>query len=153
MRRGKRLVSVSTLTATLIMVLGLSFGSVVFAQEARWEALNKNALLLFQQGKFSEGVKVAKEALSVAEETLGPDNPEVAVSLSNLAVLYEKQGLYHEAEYLQRRALAILEKALRPDHPDVAQSLYSLGALYDVMGKEDEAGRFLKRAARIRAKQ
>ena len=60
------------------------------------------------------------------EKALGPDHPEVATSLNNLAVLYSAQGKYAEAEPLYKRSLAIHEKALGPDHPDVAISLNNL---------------------------
>ena len=60
------------------------------------------------------------------EKALGPDHPDVAESLNNLAVLYDDQGRYADAEPLYKRSLAIREKALGPDHPDVAQSLNNL---------------------------
>jgi hypothetical protein len=51
------------------------------------------------------------------EKALGPDHPNTAVVLSNLAGLLEATGDYAGAEPLLRRALEILEKALGPDHP------------------------------------
>ena len=51
---------------------------------------------------------------------VGPDHPDVAASLENLASLYEPKCRYADAEPLFRRSLAIHEKALGPDHPDVA---------------------------------
>ena len=64
--------------------------------------------------------------LAIREKALGPDHPDVAKSLNNLAVLYDNEGRYAEAEPLYKRALAIREKALGPDHPDVAISLNNL---------------------------
>ena len=64
------------------------------------------------------------------EKALGPDHPDVANSLNNLAVLYRDLGRYEAAEPLFKRALAIDEKALGPDHPDVAVSLNHLAGLY-----------------------
>ena len=43
---------------------------------------------------------------------LGPDHPDAAHSLINLAALYDSQGRYAEAEPLYKRSLAISEKAL-----------------------------------------
>src|SRR4051812_42749467 len=60
-----------------------------------------------------------KEVLARAEREHGPDHPDVATSLSNLAILYRHQGRYAEAEPLHGRALAIREEALGPDRPDV----------------------------------
>ena len=61
-----------------------------------------------------------KRSLAIREKALGPDHPDVAQSLNNLAVLYRDQGRYADAEPLYKRSLAINEKALGPDHPDVA---------------------------------
>jgi Tetratricopeptide repeat len=51
------------------------------------------------------------------EKALGPDHPDVATSLNNLALLYHVQGLHEQAEPLYNRSLAIMEKALGPEHP------------------------------------
>ena len=58
-----------------------------------------------------------QRALAIEEKALGPEHPDVATSLNNLAELYRDQGKYGEAEPLYQRALAIDEKALGPDHP------------------------------------
>ena len=44
--------------------------------------------LLEKQGRYSEAAEVAEEALAVAEKTLGPEHPDVAASLNNLAGIY-----------------------------------------------------------------
>ena len=69
------------------------------------------------------------------EKALGPEHPDVAQSLNNLAGLYQAQGQYAKAEPLHQRALAIREKALDPDHPDVAESLNNLALLYKTQGQ------------------
>jgi len=63
-----------------------------YAQEALWKELNAKVVTLYQQGRYAEAAKVAKEALKVAEATFGPDHLDVGVSLNNLALLYEAQG-------------------------------------------------------------
>jgi tetratricopeptide (TPR) repeat protein len=62
---------------------------------------------------------------------LGPDHPEVATSLNNLAVLYKRQGKYEDAEPLYKRALRIREKALGPDHPDTATCRNNFRLFYE----------------------
>ena len=64
-------------------------------------------------------------------KSLGPDHPDVATSLNNLALLYYEQGRYADAEPLYKRSLAIREKAVGPDHPDAAAALDNLAWLYD----------------------
>ena len=79
-------------------------------------------------------------------KALGPDHPDVATALSNLATSYLTQGRYAEAEPLYKRALAIDEKALGPDHPSVATVLANLGSLNESQGRYAEAEPLYKRA-------
>lgn len=78
--------------------------------------LNQQVDRLYQQGKYDEAIPLAKRALAIREKILGANHPDVATSLSNLAVLYDYQGKYRQAEPLQSRALAIKEKALGANH-------------------------------------
>jgi len=41
---------------------------------------------------------------------MGPDNPDLATTLDNLAVVYASQEKFEEAEPLYRRSLALREK-------------------------------------------
>ncbi len=78
-------------------------------------------------------------ALAISEKALGPEHPDVAQSLNNLAALYQTQGHYAEAEPLYQRSLAIWEKALGTEHPNVATSLNNLAGLYEAQGGYAEA--------------
>ena len=60
---------------------------------------------------------------------LGPEHPDLAVTLNNLAVLCKSQGDYQQAEAMYRRALAILEKAFDPHHPKVISCRKNFAAL------------------------
>jgi tetratricopeptide (TPR) repeat protein len=83
-------------------------------------------------------------------ETLGPDHPDVATSVNNLAYSCSEQGKYAKAEPLFQRALAIQEKALGLNHPDVATSLKNIAVLYRKTGRANSAERLEDRAAKIR---
>jgi hypothetical protein len=52
-------------------------------------------------------VPVAQKALQVAEKALGPDHPNVATSLENLAGLYRATNRVAEAKALEERAAKI----------------------------------------------
>jgi len=80
------------------------------------------------------------------EAKLGPEHPDVATSLNNLAELLRAQGKYAEAEPLSRRVLAIYEKALGHEHPRVAEGQNNLAALLDAQGKHAEAKPMFRRA-------
>ena len=81
-------------------------------------------------GRYAEAEPLYRRSLEIREKQLGPDHPDVATSLNNLAVLYQAMGRYAEAEPLYRRSLEIREKQLGRDHPDVATSLNNLAVLY-----------------------
>ena len=153
MRWSKHWVSVSVPTISLIVVLGLSFGSVASAQEARWKTLINQAKALHDQGKYREVIPVGKEALKVAERTFGPDHQGVVLSLNYLAEVYLAQGKYVQAEPLFKRSPAIREKDLGADHPRVATGLNNLAVLYEKMVMYDEAMKLLERADSIQESQ
>jgi CHAT domain-containing protein len=107
---------------------------------------------LYHQGRYSEAIPLAQHQLNIWEKVVGPDHPNVATSLNNLAGLYHDMGNYAAAEPLYKRSLAIREKALGPDHPNVATSLNNLGELYRSMGNYAAAEPLYKRSLVIREK-
>jgi tetratricopeptide (TPR) repeat protein len=101
--------------------------------------LNQQVIELYRAGRYSEAIPLAEQVLAIREQALGPDHPDTAISLNNLALLYASQGRYGSAEPLYQRALAIREQALGPDHADTATSLNNLAALYRSQGRYAEA--------------
>ena len=72
-----------------------------------WDVLNDEVKELYRKGKYDRGVVVAKKALEVAEQNVGPDHPSVATSLNNLALLYRAMNRDDEAEPLEQLAARI----------------------------------------------
>ena len=101
--------------------------------------LSWQALVLDSLGRFNEAEPLYRRSLLIREKALGPDHPDVAASLNNLAWLYNFQGRYGEAKPLCWRSFLIREKALGPDHPNVAGSLNNLAWLYYSQGRYREA--------------
>ncbi len=133
----------------LALALCLVVASAVSAQEEKWDELNQQVVKLYQDGKYTEATIIAEKSLELAEKTFGPDNANVATSLSNLADLYRWQGKYSEAEALYKRSLTIREKTLGPDHPDVAASLNNLAELYSAQGKYSQAEPLYRKSLEI----
>jgi len=52
------------------------------------------------QGKYADAEPLYKRSLAIREKALGPEHPDVAASLNNLAELYRAQGKYAEAEVI-----------------------------------------------------
>ncbi|MGK7874280.1 MAG: tetratricopeptide repeat protein [Xenococcaceae cyanobacterium] len=114
--------------------------------------LNQQAFQLYNQGNYTEAEPLYQRSLAIREKVLGPEHPDVALSLNNLAGLYFSQGNYTEAEPLYQRSLAIRQKVLGPEHQLVATSLNNLAALYQVQGKYTEAEPLYQRSLAIREK-
>ena len=64
------------------------------------------------------------------EAILGPNRPEVAESLSNLAILYNQRGAFDRAQPLYERALRIYESEYGPNSTEVAHTLTDLAVLH-----------------------
>ncbi len=111
--------------------------------------LNMQGRALHSAGDYGTAQAPLEEALALRQTCLTPENPDIAISLNNLAGLYMEQGKYTEAELLFRHALRIREQTLEPEHPDVAVSLNNLAELFRVQGKETEAEPLLHRALEI----
>jgi len=141
----ERLVPQALACATLIEAYRFEF-------EAAAHLLNQAGCYLSERARFSEAERLFQRALAIRERVLGPDHPDVAESLNDLAALYCHQGKYKEAEPLSQRALAITEKARGPEHPHVAIRLNNLAALYNEEGKYAEAEPIYQRALAIREK-
>lgn len=69
-------------------------------------------------------------SLEMRQRVLGPDHPDCAQSLNNLAALHTERREYEMAEDMYEKALDIRKKALSPDHPSLAYTLKHLAMLY-----------------------
>ena len=55
-------------------------------------ATSLNTQLYTSQGQYANAEPLYKRSLVIKEKVLGPDHPDVAVSLNGLAELYRMQG-------------------------------------------------------------
>ncbi len=65
--------------------------------------------------------------MAITENAYGPDHPDVAIRLTNLAVTLHSQGRPEAAVPLLERALTLTENALGPDHPQAVAIRVTLG--------------------------
>ncbi|MFM7640069.1 MAG: tetratricopeptide repeat protein [Cyanobium sp.] len=63
-------------------------------------------------------LEVYRRALTIDETSYGPDHPDVARDLNNLAALPQATGRLAEAEPLMGRAFTIFWSSLGLDHPN-----------------------------------
>jgi hypothetical protein len=130
-----------TITTALLLLVPATRPGFAQGAGSEWDSLKQEAMELYRAGDYGQAVVVAKRALEVAENNVGPNHPDVATSLTLLAMLYKDQGQSEsaQAEPLYQRALAITEKALGPDHPAVAMTLTNLAMLYMIQGQYAQA--------------
>src|SRR5262249_7557556 len=83
--------------------------AVVAAQEIRdskaLEAEHAKVVRLYEQGKSSEALPIARRVVAAAEQLLGAEAVETGTYLNWLAVLYKDLGQYGQAEPHYRRSL------------------------------------------------
>lgn len=114
----------------------------------RMESLDSSELA---KGKHAEAKSFYKEALAIAEKSLGKNHLEVASFLDGLAVLYVDEKDYRKAESLYQHSLAIREKALG-EHIDVATNLDALANVYMFQHKYANAEFYYLKCLAIREK-
>ena len=76
--------------------------------DAAW-LLNRAGTYLHVQAKLTDAKELQERALAIDEAAYGPDHPEVATDLNNLAAILRDLGQPEGARSLQERALAITE--------------------------------------------
>ena len=157
-----RKLAISLMAAAALVSAPLSYASPALVVQAPApqssgnqpdvKALVERAEKLQAEGKYGEAAAIWRQVLAIAEQALGPNHPDVANSLNDLALLLKNQGQYAAAEPLYRRSLAIREKALLPDHPAVANSLNNLALLLSDQGQYAAAEPLYRRSLAISEK-
>ena len=79
--------------------------------------LLNQALTIAAAGNERAAIPLYRRALSIKEEILGPEHPDVAMTLHNLAALCKATGHQADARSLCERALEIFVRTLGEAHP------------------------------------
>ena len=125
-------------------------GTYKLVSEQSGNLLEKAGTMLRYYGRTKEEEQVYRLALSIYEQVLGPDDPNVVKTLGDLARVLSYQKDYQQALQLQKRALSICERTLGPDHPDTLTSLESLALFYSYWHHFDESQQIYEQALQIR---
>jgi CHAT domain-containing protein/Tfp pilus assembly protein PilF len=113
----------------------------------RSRSLNREMLELYQQGKFNDALKLAREALALREEVLGKKHRDCAESMHNLSLVLQALGQLPQAQQALEQALTIREARLGSAHPATIASLNNLGAISITRGDYPRARVSLERAS------
>jgi CHAT domain-containing protein len=101
---------------------------------------------------YTKALALYERALPTLDKLLGPQHPDTATSINNLAMLYDSIQDNDRALPLHERALAIREKILGSEHPLTSVSINNLACFYCHMGNYTEALPLFERALAIREK-
>lgn len=77
-------------------------------------------------GDLESAAELLRQAARIQEDRLGPQHPDLAKTLNNLAIVAERTGRPDEAETCYHRAVAIASASLPDDHPMVVDSRQNL---------------------------
>lgn len=99
--------------------------------------------------KLAEGEQAFKNALSMAQQQLGPDHARVAESADALASCYMAKGHYDAAETNIRKSIAINQKAFGQDAPLVGLALATLALCLTEQKRLNDAEENYARAIQI----
>jgi tetratricopeptide (TPR) repeat protein len=91
----------------------------------------------------------AERALATFEAVYGPEHPNVARTLGNLATVLTQLGDLAAARAALERCWTIFEVDYGPEHPDVARTLGNLGNVLSELGDLAAARAVLERALAI----
>jgi tetratricopeptide (TPR) repeat protein len=128
--------------------LALAKRAVEFGRSTNVQPLNLAAGLGNLAGRYAdldrldEAEMTYREALAIKEPLLKPDDPSLAITLSNLAEVHWKRRQFAEAEPLFFRTVEIMKAARGDESAEYGLSLSNLGMLYGEWANEpDQAGK------------
>jgi non-specific serine/threonine protein kinase/serine/threonine-protein kinase len=108
------------------------------------------AIFLIDRGEVLEALDHLDRALAIRQETMGPNHPYVAWTLTESGRAHNYLGNYRTSEAEFRRSLEILESAFGPDAWGVAFPVSGLGEVLRSVGRLRESLEMFERALEIR---
>jgi eukaryotic-like serine/threonine-protein kinase len=101
-------------------------------------------------GRHDDALRILESALDQRRTILPPDHPDIAESLTSLAVLLAYQGNLDESQRLSLEAVRIYGGLYGPVHEKIATSYNNLAAIHLERGETNSAEVFLREAVSIR---
>ncbi len=119
-------------------------------KEVEAELSSNSGVIALAESDFKRARDEFQNALTLQEQTLGPDNPEVARTLNNKGVALTHLGKIKEATADYERSYGIHVRNVGTEHPDTAASMSNLALMYRRQGRLSEALNFLERSLAVR---
>ena len=100
-------------------------------------------------GNYAQAETLFEQALQIRQKVLGPQHPDTAEVINNLAESVRSIGNYRKAEGLFVQAVQIMQKAFGREHPSTAIALSNLAGVYADMGDYRNADLVLQEVLQI----
>jgi tetratricopeptide (TPR) repeat protein/predicted Ser/Thr protein kinase len=100
---------------------------------------NNRGTMRAAQGRLQDAVDDLHRALESKEKALGPEDPDVGISLVNLAIFLDELGQTVRAATYLERGVKIIRETLGRDHPKMAIALANYAELLNKLGRFEEA--------------
>lgn len=113
-----------------------------------WLLTNRGAMRE-GQGRLEEALEDNRRSLEAKTRAYGPDSPDAAGSICNIALLLDQLGEHQSALEHVERATRIVETGLGADHPRTAIHLANHGEILNHVGRYAEARAMAERALAI----
>jgi eukaryotic-like serine/threonine-protein kinase len=110
---------------------------------------NNRGAMRERQGRLADALEDARRAVVAKEKAGGPDDPDVAQSLGNIALCMAQLGELEQALPIALRAVRISEVGLGPEHPRTAIHLSNYGEILNGFGRLKEGREMAGRALSI----
>lgn len=110
-----------------------------------FDAAMQKIQTLYSQGRTAEAAAAAEQALKLAEEQFGKDDPRTLGISNNLAVLYHVQRRYGEAERHYLLVLKGFEQLMGADDTATLTIVNNIAELYKAQGRNAEAVPYYQR--------
>jgi len=122
------------------------------------QRLYSQATELYKAHRYDEAASLVERAIAINTQVLGPEHPDVALSLNLLAAICGQKGAYARAESLYQRAITIYSNVSSGKYSDarrtratenLAGTLNNLASLYKGRGDYARAEPLFQRALAI----
>ncbi|CAF1472093.1 unnamed protein product [Adineta steineri] len=102
------------------------------------------------QGEYQEALSYYEKALTIRQQSLPSNHPNLGTSYNNIGSVYDRMGDYSKALSYYEKALEIRQQSLSSNHPDLASSFHNIGLVYYSMSDYPKAFSGYKKALEIR---
>jgi eukaryotic-like serine/threonine-protein kinase len=97
------------------------------------------AFIHWRSDRFAEAAAPDRQALAILERSRGPEHPDVAIALADLAVNLAALGEHEESLATHRRVLAIRRKIYGDDNAMVAIAHFNIASVFVAQDRCAEA--------------